>query len=156
MGTLDILGLDICKENDILKQEISKLNVIPVQEEVLQIHGFMPPKKAEGNVCLVYENVNGLKTPLPNNKKVESMKEIHEAQDWHCGLLQAQNKFQAQEKCQWLQPAIQGGRRPNQSIAAHKVHENIGRIQQGGTSLLLFGHLTQQLDPNESGKDPTV
>jgi hypothetical protein len=81
MGTLDILGLDICKENDILKQEISKLNVIPVQEEVLQIHGFMPPKKAEGNVCLVYENVNGLKTPLPNNKKVESMKEIHEAQD---------------------------------------------------------------------------
>ncbi len=36
---------------------------------------------------------------------------------------------------------------------AHNVHENIGRLQQGGTSLLLFGHLTKQLDKNENGKD---
>ena len=38
---------------------------------------------------------------------------------------------------------------------AHNVHENIGRVQQGGTSLLLFGHLTEHLDHNESGKDDT-
>jgi hypothetical protein len=30
-----------------------------------------------------------------------------------------------------------------QSIIAHNVHENIGPTQQGGTGLLLFGHLTE-------------
>jgi hypothetical protein len=40
-----------------------------------------------------------------------------------------------------------------QSVVAHNIHKNIGRTQQGGTSLLLFGHLTEQLDHNESGKD---
>jgi hypothetical protein len=78
MGTLDTLGLDICKENEILQQEISKLNAIPVQEEVLQIHGFVSPKKAKRNVCLIYENVNGLNTCLHDNEKVERMKEIHD------------------------------------------------------------------------------
>jgi hypothetical protein len=42
-----------------------------------------------------------------------------------------------------------------QSITAHNVHENIGHTQQGGTSLILFSHLTEQLDCNESRKDPT-
>jgi hypothetical protein len=40
-----------------------------------------------------------------------------------------------------------------QSVVAHNICKNIGRTQQGGTSLLLFGHLTEQLDHNESGKD---
>ena len=42
-----------------------------------------------------------------------------------------------------------------QLVVAHNVHENIGQTQQGGTSLLLFGHLTKQLDHDESGKDDT-
>ena len=37
----------------------------------------------------------------------------------------------------------------------YNVHENIGQTQQGGTSLLLFGHLTEQLDHNKSGKGDT-
>ena len=27
------------------------------------------------------------------------------------------------------------------SIAAHNVHENVGRVQEGGTSMLLYGPL---------------
>ncbi len=42
-----------------------------------------------------------------------------------------------------------------QSIVSHNVHENIGRTQQGGTSLLLFAPLTKQLDHEKSGKDDT-
>jgi hypothetical protein len=41
------------------------------------------------------------------------------------------------------------------SILAHNVHENIGRTKQGGTSLILFGHLMEQLNHNVSRKDPT-
>ncbi len=50
---------------------------------------------------------------------------------------------------------FKGGEAAIQSITAHNVHENFGKLQQGGTSFILFGHLTQLLDPNESGKDPT-
>ncbi len=35
-------------------------------------------KNAEGNMCLVYENINQLNTHLSNNGKVEKMKEIHD------------------------------------------------------------------------------
>ncbi len=35
------------------------------------------------------------------------------------------------------------------------VHENVGRQQQGGTSLLLFGPLIDQYDFEASGKDDT-
>ncbi len=48
---------------------------------------------------------------------------------------------------------FQGGEAAIQLVVAHNVHENVGRIQQGGTSMLLFGHLTEQLDYNETGKD---
>jgi hypothetical protein len=48
---------------------------------------------------------------------------------------------------------LRGGEAAVQSMVAHNIHENVGRIQQGGTSMLLFGHLTEQLDYDETGKD---
>ena len=33
------------------------------------------------------------------------------------------------------------------------MHENVGRIQQGGTSLLMYGPLIQHLDMDESGAE---
>ena len=41
------------------------------------------------------------------------------------------------------------------SVAAHNVHEadRIGRIQEGGTGLLLFGPITEYLDVPASEKD---
>jgi len=38
-------------------------------------------------------------------------------------------------------------------MVAHNTHENIGRVQEGGRSLLLFGSLTEQLVHEEPGKD---
>jgi hypothetical protein len=38
---------------------------------------------------------------------------------------------------------FKGGGAAVQLVVAHNVHENVGRIQQGGTSMLLFGHLTE-------------
>jgi hypothetical protein len=48
---------------------------------------------------------------------------------------------------------FKGGEATVKSIVAHNVHENIGCIQQGETSLLKFGTLTEQLDHNEGSKD---
>ncbi len=138
-----------------MQHEISKLNAIPVLEEVLQIHSFAPPKKAEGNVCLIYENINGLNTRLSNNGMMEGMKEIHDELEIDiAAYCKHKINFKHKMNVNGFNQLFKGGEALIQSIAAHNVHENVGRIQQGGTSLLLFGHLTQQLDPNKSGKDP--
>ncbi len=41
------------------------------------------------------------------------------------------------------------------SVVAHNVHEadNIGRVQEGGTGLLMFGPITEYLDMAASEKD---
>ena len=41
------------------------------------------------------------------------------------------------------------------SIAVNNVHENVGRIQEGGTRMLLYGPLVYQFDFEHSGKDDT-
>ena len=41
------------------------------------------------------------------------------------------------------------------SIAAHNGHENVGRIQEGGTSMILHGPLLYQYDFEHYGKDDT-
>ena len=40
-----------------------------------------------------------------------------------------------------------------QSIAAHNVHKNVGRIKECGTSMLLYGPLLYQYHFEQSGKD---
>jgi hypothetical protein len=46
-----------------------------------------------------------------------------------------------------------GGEAEVRSVVAHNVHENVGRIQERGMSLLMFGPLIGQLDTEESNKD---
>ena len=41
------------------------------------------------------------------------------------------------------------------SVVAHNVHKNVGRVQEGGASMLLFGSLIQQFDVDHSGRDDT-
>ncbi len=77
-GMLDTTGLASSSDIGALEQEIREFNSITIQEEVLQVHSWAPPNKAEGIVCLVYENVNGLSNRLCGNKKVDRMKELHD------------------------------------------------------------------------------
>jgi hypothetical protein len=58
-GMLETSRLPLSSEIKTEQQEISELNSIQVPKEVLQVHGYAPPKKAEGTVCHIYENVNG-------------------------------------------------------------------------------------------------
>jgi exonuclease III len=149
-------GVNIYKENDALQQEMKELNGITVPEEVLQVHGFALPKKAEGTVRLIYENVNGINTRMSDNKKVERMKELHDKLEIDvAAYCEHKINFKHKRNANGFNQLFKGGEAAIQSIAAHNVHKNVGKIQQGGTCLILFGHLTQQLDPNESEKDPT-
>lgn len=60
------------------QQEIQEIRNITVPDEVLHVHGYAPPKKADGTVRLIYENVNGFQNRLSGNEKVERAKEIHD------------------------------------------------------------------------------
>ena len=49
-----------------------------------------------------------------------------------------------------------GGGCEIRSVAGHNVHENkCGRVQQGGTGILLYGSLIDQYNFEASGKDDT-
>jgi hypothetical protein len=76
-GTLDTTRLASSSDIDVLEQEIREF-ISTVPEEALQVHGYAPPKKEEGTVSLVSENVNSLSNRLCGNKKVDRMKELHD------------------------------------------------------------------------------
>jgi hypothetical protein len=48
---LDTTKVASSSDINALEQEIREFNSITVPEEVLQVHGYAPPKKAEGIVC---------------------------------------------------------------------------------------------------------
>jgi hypothetical protein len=50
---------------------------------------------------------------------------------------------------------FKGGEAAIHLIVVHNIHENFGKTQQGGTSLMMFGHIMEQLDFERSGKDNT-
>ena len=155
-GTLDLSGLNTYKENDALQQEMEEVNGIAVPEEILQVHGFAPPKKREGTMRLIYENINGMDTRLCENEKVERMRELHDELEIDvAAYCEHKINYKHRKHVNGFNQLFKGGEAAVQSIVAHNVHESVGKIQQGGTALMLFGQLLQQLDPNESGKDPT-
>jgi len=153
-GTIDTSV--IISEHETEQQELSEMNNITLSEEILQVHGYAPSKKVDGMVRLIYENVNGLQNRLSGNEKVEQAKEIHDDLEVDIAAYsEHQLNMKHKKNCNGFNQLFKGGEVAVQSVVAHNVHENIGRTQQGGTSLLLFGHLTKQLDHDESGKDDT-
>ncbi len=68
----------ILSKQETEQQEIREINSITLLEEILQVHGYAPPTKAEGTVILMYENVNSFQNRLSGNEKVERAKEIHD------------------------------------------------------------------------------
>jgi hypothetical protein len=117
-----------------------EVNIIPVSDEVLHVHGFTPPAKAEGTVRLRYENLNGLSTRMAGNEKLERMREFHDELETDlAAYCEHKINYQNKKNCNGFNLLFKGGEAEIHSIVAHNVHENVGKIQQGGTSLILFG-----------------
>ena len=157
-GTLDVTLLDGIDNNETvtLQQELRELNSILVPDEVLQVHGFAPARKAEGTIRLIYENINGLDTRMKGNEKLEKMRALHDDLEVDiAAYCEHKINYQNKNNNNGFNQLFRGGEADIRSIVSHNVHENVGKIQQGGTSLILFGHLTQHFDCNESGKDPS-
>ena len=46
-----------------------------------------------------------------------------------------------------------GGETDIRDIAEHNANENMGRVQEGGTTMLAFGNLMDQFDGDGSGRE---
>ena len=52
-----------------------------------------------------------------------------------------------------LSELFNGGETDIRTVAANNVYENVSKVQQGGTGLLLYGPLIQQLQFDQSGAE---
>ncbi len=157
-GTVDVSYMLHESENNerlalIEQQEQNRVRELGIADEVHQVHETPPSSKGEGIMRLVYENVNGLSNKLSDNEKVEKAKEIHDELEVD---IVAYNKHRLNMRYRGnvngFNQIFKGGEVAIQSVVAHNIHENISRVQKGGTSLLLFGTLTDQLDHDQMGK----
>ena len=153
---VDILCDDSDDSVSELQQEIKNINEFSITDERLKIHGLLPSKKGEGTIRLIYENANGINNRLSNNDKVEKAREIHD--DLEVDVV-AYNEHRLNMKhksnVNGFNQLFRGGESTIQSVVAHNVHENISKVQEGGTCLMMFGPLTSSLDHGAEKKDPS-
>ena len=136
------------------KREFQELR--GVSDEVLKVHGIAPGKKPEGVTRLIYENVNGLQCKWVNNDKVDKARELHDELEVDIAAYN-EHRLNMRHKSNGIgfSRLFNGGEADIRSVVAHNVHENVGKVQEGGTSMLMFGTLTEFLDMSEGGKDET-
>jgi hypothetical protein len=101
--------------------------------------------------------MNGISNRLSDNEKLEKAKEIHDKLEvdkaaYNENQLNLRHCFNVNG----FNQMFKGGETAIQSVTAHNNHKNIGRVQEGGRSLLAFGTVIEYLDHRQPGKDETV
>jgi hypothetical protein len=151
---------DECERLALLEQQQIKelVNELGISDETLQIHGLLPNIKGEGITRLIYENTNGISNKLRGNDKVEKAKNIHdelEADIVADIVAYNEHRLNMRHKgnVNGFNQLFRGGEAAIQSVVSHNTHENISNIQEGGTSLMMFGPITDQLDYSAAKRD---
>jgi hypothetical protein len=125
-----------------------------VPDEVLQVHGIAPKSKGAGVTRLIYKNVNGFSNRLSNNEKIKRAKEIHDKLEVD---IVAYNKHRLNMNhklnVKGFNQLFRGGEVEIRSVVSHNIHKNIGHIQEGGTSLIMYRPLTEYLQHDVLAKD---
>ena len=128
-----------------------------IEDDVLEVHGWAPGRKAEGTTRFIYENCDGLANNIGGNGKLDKAKEtIDDLEADVVAYNEHKINFSHKLNRNGMSQMFNGGECEVRSVAGHNVHEKEGgRTQEGGTSMLLFGPLIQQHDFEASGKDET-
>ena len=147
---------DECEQLALLEQQQIKelVNELGISDETLQIHGLFPNTKGEGITRLIYENANGISSKLMGNDKVEKAKSIHDELGVYI-VAYNEHRLNMRHKgnVNGFNQLFQGGEAAIQSVVSHNTHGNISKIQEGGTSLMMFGPITDQLDYSAVKRD---
>ena len=83
-GTIDIAELsDIDADalgeqhqKDLTATILEMKEIMEISDEILEVHGVAPGRKAGGVMRVIYENSDGLNNQIGGNKKLEKAKEI--------------------------------------------------------------------------------
>lgn len=145
-------------DDDILLEQREREEVAGVSDELLRVHGVAPGSKGEGVTRLMYENSHSINNRITGNVKLDKAKELID--DLEADLV-AYNEHRLnmmhKENRNGFSQMFKGGEADIRSVSAHNVHEGrqVGRTQEGGTAMLLYGSLIEQYNHEESGRDPS-
>ena len=134
------------------EQELQNIN-----DELLGIHGVRPGKKPDRVMRLVYENANGIDGRFTNNLKVAKAKELHDELEVDVAAYN-EHRLNMQHKLNKVgfSQLFWGGEAEVRSVVGHNVHaQKKRRVQEGGTSMLMFGSMIDYYDCQQSGRDDT-
>ena len=127
-----------------------------VTDEALKAHGIVPGKKEEGVTRAIHENPNGFNSQINCNEKLEKAKEIIDELEADV-VAYSEHRLNCKHKdnINGFSQMFRDREADIISVAAHNVHENVGIIKEGGTSMLLYGSLLDRYNFEHSGKDNT-
>jgi len=140
-GLLESDGESVCQSFEMLEE----LEAREIVEELLEVHGVAPRKKADGIVRLIYEDVNELNSRMTDNEKLNKIRDvIDELEVDIAAFNEHRMNLRHKDNRNGFSQLFRGGEADIRSVAANNVHENVGRVQEGGTALLVFGALIEQ------------
>ncbi len=78
---------------------------------------------------MIYENANGISNRLSDNKKVEKAKEIHDELEVDiAAYCEHRLNMRDRHNINSFNQLFKGNKAAVQSVVAHNIHENIGRV----------------------------
>lgn len=148
---------DVVRDREMAAELTEARELTAIRDEVLEIHGNRPTKKQDGVIRLMYENANGIDGRFKDNWKVEKARELHDELEVDV-VAYNEHKLNLKHKANKVgfNQLFWGGEAEVRSVVAHNVHEiSRRRVQEGGTSMLMFGGIIDYFDMSLSGKDDT-
>ena len=124
-------------------------------DELLEVHGVAPDKKAEAVTRLLYENADGISNRICNSDTLDKAKElIKELEVDVVAYNEHKMRMGHKENRNGMSQIFNGEEVEIRSVVGHTTHkEGRGKVQQGGTSLMLYGESIDQYNFEASGKD---
>ena len=137
-------------------QVLEDMDLRNISDEVLRVHGTAPGTKQAGVVRLLYENANGIDCRQMTGRKVSKAREIHHSLEADfVAYNEHRLNLRHTSNCNGFGQLFRGGEAELRTITAHNVHENVNRVQEGGTAMMLFGPMIQHLESEGTIKDET-
>ncbi len=101
----------------------------------------------------MYENLNGLQSTLSSkNEKLEKVPRVID--DLQADIVwynEHRQNLQLKSNRNGFRQMFDGGEMELRAIASNNVHKDVGKFQEGGTTMMTYGKLIQQFDPEGSG-----
>jgi hypothetical protein len=118
-----------------------------VTSEHLEIHGTAPGSKLDGVCRILYENANGIDSRSMFHPYIVKTRCIHDELEADI-VAYNKHRLNLRHKDNWMgfNQLLRSGEAEIKSVVAHNEHENVGRIQEGGTAMMVFGPMMHHAD----------